>query len=119
MGHQQPNHIYHPPRTVNQGYTVQKVSHFRHLLLCKYCDALKVCNLKLGKTNLDRVNQLRGHTFMTSTLRWGSGPMWTSTQKIKIIIHCHHPVFSRNEVSVLFTRISSLEGIKPKNISAI
>jgi len=42
----------------------------------------------------------------------GSSPMWTSTQKIKIRVHWHHPVFfSCKEVGLFFTRISSLDGI--------
>ena len=53
-------------------------------------------------------------------LRWthvdgvgGSSPMWMSTQKIKIRVHWRHPVFfSCKEVGVLYTRISSLDGIK-------
>jgi len=65
---------------------------------------------------------LRGHPFMTSTWRgegsgsggrmWtgGSRPMCTSTQKIKIRVHWHHPVFfSCKEVGVFFTQISSLD----------
>src|SRR6218665_2653854 len=47
----------HPPRGVNQGYNVHKVS-LTFATCCYYCAAGKVCNLLLGKTNLGRVNQL-------------------------------------------------------------
>ena len=69
------------------------------------------------------INSIRGHPFMTYTRRdggRGSSSMWTSTQKIKIRVHWRHPVFfSCKEVGVFFTRISSLDGIKCGNFSAI
>jgi len=47
----------HPPKAVNQGYKVHKVSHFHHLLLSSYCAAWKVGNMLFKKANLDRENQ--------------------------------------------------------------
>ena len=83
----------------------------------------QACHPNLAEAN-------RGHPFMTSTRR-GSGSserIWTgggrvtpmSTQKIKIRVHWHHPVFfSCKEVGVFLTRISSFSGIKSGNFSAI
>ena len=50
----------------------------------------------------------------------GPSPMWTSKQIIKIRVHRRQPVFfSFKEVGVFFTRISSLDGIKSWNFSAL